>query len=237
MAADLTRDWWQSNALSWYHRWFRGVCPHPDHHPQPVDVDRLIPQPGISLPAPVSSGLALDVYSKKQLITRHTPAGREMHRFKYRGDFDAGWRLVCGAAEYLKNHLELQAIDYILAAPHGLEYRPLQPTVWLARRLATLLQIPALTTAFELTRLVGRQKGLRSREERQRNAAGLFRLTQNARRRIAGHPVLLFDDLCHSGWTLAELRKILVTGGCGKVYVFAFVRAGRLDQKGIPVNG
>ncbi len=231
MEADHTIRWWQRGARRCFQRWLYGIQPHPNTYPQPVDVDRLVTPPGVSLPAPVASGLALDAYSRGRLVRRRTPAGVEMFRFKYRGDLDAGWRLVRAAAEFLAHRWEMSAIEFLLAAPHGLEYRPFYPVDWLTARLAEVLEVPAIKNGFSFTRLAVKQKHLWTVADKQRNVTGLFRLTQNARRKIAGKPVLLIDDLCNSGYTLAELRRTLIAAGSGKVFLFAFVRTGRSGGK------
>lgn len=60
------------------------------------------------------------------------------------------------------------------------------------------------------------QAGL-SRSQRQRNLAGAFAVPPDQRRRIAGRPLLLIDDVMTTGATLYEAARTLRRAGCGPV--------------------
>ncbi len=62
----------------------------------------------------------------------------------------------------------------------------------------------------------------RSRAERQRNMRGAFACTQNG---LEGRSILLIDDVCTTGATLAACAEVLLRAGAKKVHAFTLTRA------------
>jgi predicted amidophosphoribosyltransferase len=66
-------------------------------------------------------------------------------------------------------------------------------------------------------------KSIDSLAEREQEVAGVFTVTDPERYR--GQWVLLFDDICQSGTTLAAATRVLLEqGGVGRVYTLVVTR-------------
>jgi len=232
MSTHATFAWWQHAVSDSWARWVVGYIPAPETWPPPPDGHRLPPAAGVPLPGPVASGWALDYYRRRGWWRQRTPIGREMWRFKYRGDLDAGWRLVHVAAGFLSAQLDSNAVDCVVPVPSSPEFREYSASQWLGEKLALTMGKPAMTDLFIRSRLGTQQKELSTFEARQANIRGLFTVAPHHKRKIRGKRILLTDDLSKSGYTLAELRKVLSDAGSGKIIPFAFVEAGN-TRKGL----
>jgi len=90
----------------------------------------------------------------------------------------------------------------------------------LARELGSTIGLPVLGGGLVRTRETANQVGL-SLEERQANVRGAFR----AGGKLRGARVLLLDDVCTSGATLAECARAVYAGAGTCVAAMTFTRA------------
>lgn len=90
----------------------------------------------------------------------------------------------------------------------------------LAQEVSALLTIPCLTQALQRERDTQPQVGLSS-TERMRNVADAFRCTT----RFHGETLLLIDDVCTTGATLAACAEALVQAGSGQLYAVTVTAA------------
>lgn len=90
----------------------------------------------------------------------------------------------------------------------------------LAQGLSTSLGIPTLIKALQRERDTQPQVGLSS-TERMRNVADAFRCTT----RFHGETLLLIDDVCTTGATLAACAEALLHAGAGQLYAVTVTAA------------
>ena len=79
---------------------------------------------------------------------------------------------------------------------------------------------PFLLSRVKRTR---RQVGL-TKSQRQLNLQGAFRVSDDARARLAGKRVLLVDDVLTTGATANAASRALLRGGAAAVDILAFAR-------------
>jgi ComF family protein len=84
---------------------------------------------------------------------------------------------------------------------------------------------PGLIVRVKATR---RTRGL-SRSQRRRNVEGAFRLSPDARARLAGRPVLLVDDVLTTGATAGAAAGLLKRGGATRVDLLTYARVAAVD--------
>lgn len=231
MSVYPTLTWWLFAPQRLWTRWVEGYAPAPGNWPTPIDTERLGMPPGVSLPRPVPDGWALDYYRRPRRLFGRTGVGAAVFRFKYRGDLDSGWRLVFAAARFLQQKEIIGAIDLVIAAPASPVFRDFSPSTWLSRKLAEIIGKPTLTDIFERIRLALPQKNVTSSRNKKANVAGIFTVPESARHALNGRRILLVDDVCDSGFTLAELREVLRSAGAGTVIPFAFAETGGSKRK------
>jgi len=231
MSIRPTLTWWLFAPQRLWARWVEGYAPAPESWPVPVDGERLGVPPGVSLPRPVSDGWALDYYRRPRSLSWRTGVGAAVFRFKYRGDLDSGWRLVLAAARFLQQKEIIGAVDLVVTTPASPVFRDFSPSTWLSRKLAGIIAKPVLTDIFERTRLALPQKSVTSFLGKRTNIAGVFAVPEHAADVLNGRRVLLVDDVCDSGFTMAELREVLRLAGAEKVIPFAFAETGSSKKK------
>jgi len=89
-----------------------------------------------------------------------------------------------------------------------------------ARRLANALGIPLLDIVSKL-RPTAPQKTMSNSYHQYRNVSGAFAVTTSALAPLELGPVLLLDDIVDSGWTMAEIGRLLLQSGFPVVYPVA----------------
>jgi len=221
--------WWASAPQRLWRRWVIGLVPAPESWPRPPDDDRLGVRQGFALSRPVRGGFALDHYRGRRVW--RTAVGAEMFRFKYRGDLDAGWRLVTAAVRFFGERQHADKIDVLVPVPSAPVFREFSPSEWLAERLAERMAKPILREVFTRLRLGARQKDIRSVAAKKENISGMFVIAESSRTNILAQRVLLIDDICDSGHTLAELQRVLTDAGAKEVIPFAFADLGRPGKR------
>jgi ATP-dependent DNA helicase RecQ len=85
----------------------------------------------------------------------------------------------------------------------------------LAERLAAALELP-FKPVVEKRRDAPPQREMENSAQQADNVDGAFAVPHGAT--VPGDPVLLVDDVRDSGWTLAEVTKVLRDAGAGPVY-------------------
>ena len=91
----------------------------------------------------------------------------------------------------------------------------------IARMVARSAGVPCLTGAVVRTRVTPPQAALR-RREREVNLKGSFKAARPAA--LRGRRVLLVDDVCTTGATVAECARVLRDAGAESVRVFTLAR-------------
>jgi predicted amidophosphoribosyltransferase len=163
------------------------------------------------------AGWALDPHTvsskaraEGEFETQRTEIGEALYQLKYRGDRSKIEPIAQAAADFLEAKTELRDIEAILPVPPSDEDRPFQPVYELARAIARrldLLLAPGYLIKIRQTKTL---KDLDDRQSRREELDGAFRVKDA---RLAGKPVLLFDDLYRSGETLREITHVLSSQG------------------------
>jgi ComF family protein len=107
--------------------------------------------------------------------------------------------------------------------PFRLMARGYNQSAHLARALARAAGLPLLVDGLVRTRATRPSQGL-SRTGRATNVAGAFAVPARHRPRVAGHPILLVDDVLTTGATAAAATRALLKAGAGPVHVLTFAR-------------
>ncbi|MBQ8960009.1 MAG: ComF family protein [Ruminococcus sp.] len=110
----------------------------------------------------------------------------------------------------------------------ALRERGLDQSLLIAREVGRILGIP-VAEAVEKTTETLPQKTL-SKAERQVNLCGAF--TVSRPEAFAGKRVLLVDDVCTTGSTLAELTQVLKDAGAAAVYCCACCKTPITEDRG-----
>jgi len=121
---------------------------------------------------------------------------------------------ISAAAKLISERIT-QDIDLIACIPTDsarMRERGYNPPALIARELAGITGIARDTKLLIKTRRTQLQKSLTAIERRE-NMKGVFACNQ----KCSGN-ILLIDDVCTTGATLAEAEKVLLESGAGKVY-------------------
>ncbi|MBI2589429.1 ComF family protein [Candidatus Berkelbacteria bacterium] len=138
------------------------------------------------------------------------PLKRALHKLKYQGlsaAFDEFAAHAYSRWQTILKHTSWSALIPIPISPQRLRSRGYNQAFLLARALSELTHIP-VRTQLQRIQETRSQVGL-SRRERQKNVSGVFKWTGPE---IQG-PVLLIDDICTTGATLAEAARCLAQAG------------------------
>lgn len=134
---------------------------------------------------------------------------------------------VCGNAAFalgkalsdrLKTDCPANFCDLIIPVPlhkRDKRRRGYNQSELIAREVAKRLAVPCCTNAIVKLKETKAQKTL-SRKERKINLRGAFAAVR--RELMAGQRILLIDDVCTTGATLAELTKLLKENGAETVF-------------------
>ncbi len=149
------------------------------------------------------------------------PLSALIHRFKYRQRW-ADARLL--ARLMLEDVPDWPAGTLLLPIPlhpHRLRERGYNQAALLTRHLARTMQLPSSLTALQREHDTPQQQGL-SRQERQRNLKGAFRVDSS---QVAGRCVVLVDDVMTTGSTLDTASRALLRAGARQVEGWVLARA------------
>jgi len=167
-------------------------------------------------------GWTLGLHRQQTPGRPHSGPGGLLYEYKYRGDAEAGRKLAYLMAKLAGAHSELGDADLVVGIPPTQAREGEPPSVGLARQVAQRLALPFARDL--LIRVSSRrpQKELRTREEKQRNVAGTFEVSDANSAR--GRRVLLVDDVFDSGATLNEAGRMLLRAGASEVVLLTAVR-------------
>ncbi len=154
-----------------------------------------------------------------------------LHLYKYRRVLSAGAWFAARLAPMLPAAAEV-LVPVPLAIGRQRE-RGFNQSELLALRLARLAHLPCDTAALARRRETWPQAGL-SREERERNVNGAFRVPEP--RRVAGRSILLIDDVLTTGATAQACARVLKATGASAVHLLTISRAD-LDFAGRALAG
>lgn len=144
-----------------------------------------------------------------------------IHRFKYHGVQALTNPLTQLMVEYLADsQLPADLIVPVPLHPDREAERGYNQAGLLARALASQLELPAVETALTRVRATAPQVTLDARERRS-NVVGAFRARKHD---VAGHRILLIDDVCTTGATMEACSQALKTEGARSVWGLALAR-------------
>ncbi len=131
---------------------------------------------------------------------------------------NAPYALGLAAAEHIKNHGIHRQSDMIIPTPlHPADKRKrgFNQSELIAKEIGRILNINVCTKCVEKVRITRPQK-LLSKNERKNNLKDAFAV--KAPEIIREKRILLIDDVCTTGSTLAELTRVLRQNGAAAVY-------------------
>jgi len=143
--------------------------------------------------------------------------------FKY-GDNRAVLPAFAALKESLPHLRAMQEPDLILPVPlhrERLRHRGFNQALILARTFFPDLKSRIETTALVRTRRTAAQTGL-SGAARRKNIQGAFRAVTT---KVAGHKILLIDDVFTTGTTVNECARVLCKAGAREVQVLTLARS------------
>ena len=179
---------------------------------------------------PIASGVTLcpDCYRAPPAFARldapfvHDALAREVvHDLKYRGRRHLAPALARSMASALSETPDLVAP--VPLHPSREMERGFNQSALLAFHIAALVRAPLQTDALRRTKPTPSQTGM-SRKERIANVRGAFQATGP----LATAHVLLVDDVCTTGATLAACARVLRRAGVGRVTAVVATRASTL---------
>ncbi|MBM3545070.1 MAG: ComF family protein [Alphaproteobacteria bacterium] len=195
----------------------------------PPICDRL----GVPLPydpgAPSLSAAAIaepPVYDRARAVARYSVTMRELiHAFKYRDRHEGvplfGRWLARAGAELLA---DADLIVPVPLYPSRLWWRRFNQSAMLAQALSRQSGIPADCFALKRVRRTASQVGL-THDQRKRNVAGAFKVTESAKARVRGKTVVVIDDVITTGATAEACARALLRAKATRVDVLALARA------------
>lgn len=176
------------------------------------------------LAGPWQAGWALGFHSRYSGEDwERSPAGALTYRLKYQGDRAALGPLVEQALALCAAQPEMGEVDALVPVPPS-ETRAFDPVQALAEALGARLGRP-VCPALVKTRRTAPQKEMRTLAQKRANVAGAFAV----RDRVRGKALLVLDDLCDSGATLAEVTRVLQQAGAARVCVLTLTRTIHVD--------
>jgi ATP-dependent DNA helicase RecQ len=154
---------------------------------------------------------------------------------------DAGWGAIVRRGRHVDNRFDDELVPAVAAMITD-EWRPDPRPAWLtyvpslrrprlvadfAERLAAALGIPCLAALLKV-RTTPEQKTMENSAHQAANTRDSFAA---APAQISAGPVLLFDDLADSRWTLTECARTLRLSGSGPVFPVVLANSSGLDDE------
>lgn len=132
-------------------------------------------------------------------------------------DGNASYALGTALASKLKESGAAEGIDLILPVPmykKDLHKRGFNQSERICREVGRILGIPVNVRCLVKLGYTASQKSL-GRQERLKNLRGAF--TVSSPQSVNGKNILIIDDVCTTGSTLAEITKVLLEAGASSV--------------------
>lgn len=147
-----------------------------------------------------------------------------IHQFKYKRNIATGEILADFMADYPFPDITFDDYSLIIPVPlhvKRLRERGFNQSLILARRLAKIKKIPVDFFVLKRHRFTSTQTRS-NKQERKHNIRGAFDVSGT--KTIAGHNILLIDDVLTTGATVNECSKTLLRAGAKKVSVLTLAR-------------
>ena len=131
---------------------------------------------------------------------------------------NSAYALGKALGEKLKANGTAEKLDMIIPVPmfsKDERERGYNQSVIICREIADVISKTVRTDIIIKAQRTAHQKNL-SQTERQQNLKGVFTVVDPEA--VKGRNILIADDVCTTGSTLAELTKILIEAGAEKVY-------------------
>lgn len=143
---------------------------------------------------------------------------KSLLNFKFGGEKAAGYFFSDVLAENIKRNIDVSEIDGILFVPcfnlkNGKRYN--QSEI-LARRISVILDIP-IFNYLKKKKDIKSQTACKNSAERLLNIEGVYTLSSDGRKNVAGKTFLLIDDITTTGATLISCGKVLKNCGAKKI--------------------
>ena len=135
------------------------------------------------------------------------------------------YAFACGIDTAVKESVFCGDFDIIVPIPitdAKMSERGYNQTELIARELRFLMDIPYNKVLIKV-KDTSEQKSLKGAAERKANTEDVFAVSSKAGD-IKGKRILLIDDVCTTGSTLASAAKVLKEAGAGKVYAASFAK-------------
>lgn len=144
---------------------------------------------------------------------------------------NAPYALGHAAAECIQNHGIHHQADIIIPVPiypADKRKRGFNQSELIAKEVGRILNISVCTNCIEKVRVTQPQK-LLSKNERKNNLKDAFAVKSS--KLIQEKRIILIDDVCTTGSTLAELTKTLRQNGASAVYCVCCCKTPKKDDK------
>jgi len=163
-----------------------------------------------------------DEYGHPQFATTRTAIGELLYQLKYGQDRSAIEAIVTTIGNFVRE--KSWPIDLVIPVPASC-YRPFQPVVALAKRLADNLNVTFCGGCVAKVKDIPELKNIFDFNKRTKLLSGIFQVDGP---KIEGKHVLLFDDLYRSGATMnavsSELKK---SGNPARIYALTLTMTRR----------
>ena len=156
-----------------------------------------------------ASGYASDYYAG-------TTTGELIRRAKYGGGNEFDPKLVAQVVNLIRQRLPLAEIDLITFIPPTKSGDRVQK---FASEVARQLGI-SLIDSLHKVRLTREQKDFSNREAKKQNIHGAIQVKAN----VSEQNIILIDDVCDNGITLAEAGKMLKKAGAGTLHAVTIAK-------------
>lgn len=146
---------------------------------------------------------------------------------------NAAYALGTALAETIKERIQTENIDFIVPVPMydtDRKKRGFNQAELIAREVGRILGIDVLTDCVKKTRLTQNQKNLSARQ-RTVNLKKAFDVENSDI--VRNKQILLIDDVCTTGSTLAEITKTLRQNGAAAVYCAACCKTPDLKKEDV----
>jgi ComF family protein len=145
-----------------------------------------------------------------------------IHHLKYRGLKALASPLGSLLADYLHSHpLPAQVLVPVPLHPRRLRQRGYNQSALLSRELSKSVNLPLVEGCLVRLRNTAAQARAADAEERKGNVEGAFECRDE---RLGGKQVLLIDDVCTTGATLASCASALKAKGAVSVWGLTLAR-------------
>ena len=152
-----------------------------------------------------------DEYGHPQFDTTRSKIGELLYRLKYKEDKSVLEEIITTASEFIKSRN--WALDLVVAVPPSRMGRAFQPVPPMAKGIASALVIDVCIDCVIKVKETPELKRIFDFGQRLGMLRDAFEVREPD---VAGHTVLLFDDLYRSGATLNAVTRVLLEQGKAK---------------------